>query len=195
MRIALAIAALTLTTSALAKEATVGEAAPAFELKNLEGKMVRLADFKGETVVLEWYNPGCPFVKQAHQPGGTLETMAAEQAKTGVNWLAINSGAPGNQGHGVEANEESVKNWSLNHPILLDETGVVGKSYGATNTPQLFVINGEGQLVYSGAVDNDPTGKVKGKAKNYLKNALDDIAAGQPVRTPRTKPYGCSVKY
>jgi peroxiredoxin len=189
------IASLLLVTPTFAKEATVGEAAPAFELTNLEGKTVKLEDYKGKTVVLEWFNPGCPFVKHVHEENGPLATLAAEQAKAGVSWLAINSGAPGNQGHGVEANKEAAKTWSMHHPILLDESGKVGKTYGATNTPQVFVVNSEGVLVYAGAVDSDPMGKQKAKARPYLWNALMALAEGQPVRTPRTKPYGCSVKY
>jgi peroxiredoxin len=195
MRLALTAAALLLSTPALSNEAKVGEPAPSFELKDVEGNLVKLADFKGKPLVIEWYNPGCPFVKRAHQAGGILENMAAEQVKSGVSWVAVNSGAPGKQGHGVAVNKESATTWNLSHPILMDEDGLVGKAYGAITTPQLFVVNADGLVVYSGAVDNDPTGSGRGKTKNYVKNALDDIAAGQPVRTPRTKPHGCSVKY
>jgi peroxiredoxin len=195
MKTAILLASMFFTAPALAMEAVVGEAAPNFELPDLDGKTVKLADLKGKTVVLEWFNPGCPFVVRAHSEKGSLATLAAEQSKTGVAWVAINSGAPGNQGHGVEANKEAAKSWNLSHPILLDETGAVGKAYGAKTTPNMFVINPEGVLVYSGAVDNNPSGNEVPKVKNYVTAALSALSEGKPVRTPRTKSYGCSVKY
>jgi 3-deoxy-D-manno-octulosonate 8-phosphate phosphatase KdsC-like HAD superfamily phosphatase len=119
--------------------------------------------------------------------------------ESGVVWLAINSAAPGKQGNDLAMNTGAVKTWSLEHPILRDESGVVGKSYGATNTPNMFVIDKKGVLVYAGAIDNSPDGEGKsaegGKLVNYVDAAIDDLAAGKAVRTPSTKPYGCSVKY
>lgn len=141
--------------------AKIGEPAPAFSLPDLDGKTVSLADFAGKTVVLEWFNPGCPFVKYAHGDG-PLATMAAEQSKGGIVWLAINSGAPGKQGTGVERNREAAGEWKLEHPILLDEDGKVGHAYGATSTPHMFVIDGAGKLVYAGGLDNAPLGRVDG---------------------------------
>lgn len=143
------------------RTARVGEAAPTFSLPDLDGKQVSLADFAGKTVVLEWFNPDCPFVKYAHD-GGPLATLAKQQGEAGIVWLAINSGAAGKQGHGAERNREAKQEWKLEHPILLDEDGSVGHSYGATNTPQMFVIDGEGKLVYAGALDNAPLGEVQG---------------------------------
>jgi peroxiredoxin len=141
--------------------AKLGEPAPAFSLQDLEGKTVSLADFAGKTVVLEWFNPDCPFVKYAHGEG-PLSTMAAEQTNLGVVWLAINSGAPGKQGHGAERNREAKAEWKLEHPILLDEDGKIGHAYGATSTPHMFVIDGEGKLIYAGGLDNAPLGRVDG---------------------------------
>ena len=141
--------------------AKLGEAAPAFSLPDLEGKPIALADFAGKTVVLEWFNPDCPFVKYAHGEAGPLRSMAKQQGDA-VVWLAINSGAPGKQGAGVERNREAKQEYAIEHAILLDESGAVGRSYGATNTPHLFVIDPAGKLVYAGALDNAPMGQIKG---------------------------------
>ncbi len=175
----------------------VGKPAPAFTLKDLDGKEVALASFVGKTVVLEWFNPGCPFVKAAHT-GGSLKEDARKQMAQGVVWLAINSGAPGKQGYEVEANREALKAFNLEHPVLRDEDGKVGHAYGATNTPNLFVIDKSGTVVYAGAIDNSPDAEGQAAAGgliNYVDAALADVAAGRPVATPVTRPYGCSVKY
>lgn len=176
----------------------VGKPAPDFALPDLGGKEVKLSSFKGKVVVLEWFNPGCPFVKNSHTVGSLVDT-AKRQTKTGVVWLAINSGAPGKQGNAVAMNSEAATKWSLSHPILRDEAGTVGKAYGATNTPNLFVIDKTGTVVYGGAIDNSPDGEGQspegGKLVNFVDAALADVAAGRAVQTPVTKPYGCSVKY
>src|SRR3954462_2175374 len=135
--------------------AEVGKPAPDFTLKDLDGKEVRLSSFKGKTVVLEWFNPGRPFVKAAHTKG-SLKDAAKRNTKNGVVWLAINSGAPGKQGAGVDANRDGAKGFGMDHPVLLDEGGTVGKTYGATNTPHMMVIDDKGTLVYRGAIDNSP---------------------------------------
>ena len=184
--------------SAASERAEVGKPAPDFTLKDLEGKDVRLSSFKGKTVVLEWFNPGCPFVKAAHTKG-SLKDTARREVKAGVVWLAVNSGAPGKQGVGVAANRDGAKVFALEHPILLDEAGAVGKTYGATNTPHIMVIDPKGTLVYRGAVDNSPDGEGEsptgGKLVSYVEAAVADVAAGRPVATAETKAYGCSVKY
>lgn len=176
----------------------IGKPAPDFTLKDLAGKEVKLASFKGKTVVLEWFNPGCPFVKKSHTVGSLVDT-AKKQTKNGVVWLAINSGSAGKQGADPKENAEAAKNWAMAHPILRDEAGSVGKAYGATNTPNMFVIDKTGTVVYAGAIDNSPDGEGKsaagGKLVNYIEAALTDLAAGRAVQTAVTKPYGCSVKY
>jgi peroxiredoxin len=176
----------------------VGSPAPDFELSDLDGKKVSLSSFKGKTVVLEWFNPGCPFVQKSHTVG-SLKDTAARHAKDGVVWLAINSGAAGKQGYGVEANREGVKTFGLAHPVLLDEAGTAGKSYGAKRTPTIVVIDPKGTIVYRGAIDNSPDGEGEspqgGKLVNYVDMALGDLAAGRAVGTPETEAYGCSVKY
>ncbi len=181
-----------------AAKAEVGKPAPDFALKDLNGKEVKLSSFKGKTVVLEWFNPGCPFVKKAHTAGSLVDT-AKRHAKNGVVWLAINSGAPGKQGNELALNVDSAKTWSMEHPILRDESGTVGKAYGATNTPHMYIVDKKGTLVYAGAIDNSPDGEGKsaegGKLINYVDAALADVAAGKAVATPSTKAYGCGVKY
>lgn len=197
MRIVL-LALLALSQSVAAAPAVVGKPAPDFTLADLDGKQVTLSSFKGKTVVLEWFNPGCPFVKKSHTVGSLIDT-AKRHAKHGVVWLAINSGAAGKQGSDPKDNIAAVKTWSLAHPVLRDPTGATGKAYGATNTPQMFVIDSKGVLVYAGGIDNSPDAERKspegGKLVNYVDAALADLAAKRAVRTPTSKPYGCSVKY
>jgi peroxiredoxin len=141
--------------------AKLGEAAPMFSLPDLDGNTVSLADFVGKTVVLEWFNPDCPFVVYAHGEG-PVAGRASEQGEAGVVWLAINSGAPGKQGHGADRNREAKAEWNMDHAILLDEDGKVGHAYGATSTPHMFVIDPAGKLVYAGGLDNAPLGRVEG---------------------------------
>ncbi len=181
---------------ASAEPAAVGKPAPDFTLTDANGTTHKLSDHKGKLVVLEWFNPGCPFVKYAHGDG-PLKDMAAKEVEQGVVWLAVNSGAPGKQGAGAEASKEGAKTFSMNHPILVDEGGEVGKAYGATKTPHVFLVDTAGVLVYAGAIDNAPIGEVDGGGAyvNYLAAALADVRAGKPVATASTSSYGCSVKY
>jgi peroxiredoxin len=192
------VAAAVTPNAPAAGSAAVGKAAPDFTLKDLEGRDVSLASFLGKVVVLEWFNPGCPFVKASHAKG-SLKGTAKKHAAQGVVWLAINSSAKGKQGFEPSANSEAAKTFGLEHPILRDETGVVGRAYGATNTPNMFVIDKNGVLVYAGAIDNSPDGEGEaptgGSLVNYIDAALDDLAAGRAIKTPVTKPYGCGVKY
>ena len=178
--------------------ARIGALAPDFELPDLDGKLVKLSSFRGSPVVLEWFNPGCPFVKASHTKG-SLVSAAARHGKAGVVWLAINSGAPGKQGHGVEVNREGRVTFKLEHPVLLDESGRVGRAYAAAHTPHMYVIDAQGVLVYRGAIDNSPDGEGEsptgGKLVNYVDAALTDLQAKRPVALAETEAYGCSVKY
>lgn len=195
-----ATAAQTAATPAAAEatHAEVGKPAPDFVLKDLDGNEVRLSSFKGKTVVLEWFNPGCPFVGNAHTKG-SLKDAAKKHVKSGVVWLAINSAAPGKQGNGADTNRAGAKKFGMEYPILLDESGEVGKAYGATNTPHMYVIDGEGTLVYKGAIDNSPDGEGEsptgGKLIPYVDEALAALASGRTPTTTETKAYGCGVKY
>jgi peroxiredoxin len=196
MRIALAL--LLLTGTAVADTAEVGKPAPDFALTDLAGKEFKLSSAKGKVVVLEWFNPECPFVNKSHTVGSLVDT-AKRATKSGVVWVAINSSAPGKQGNKLEVNQDGVKRFGLTHPVLRDEDGKVGKTYNASNTPHMFVIDKTGTLVYAGAIDNSPDAEGKsapdGKLVNYVDAALADLAAKRAVKTPSTKPYGCSVKY
>lgn len=179
-------------------KAELGKAAPLFTLPDTDGKPISLASFKGKTVVLEWFNPECPFVKLSHTKGSLLG-LADKQARAGVVWLAINSGAPGKQGHGAEASKKGVEAFGLHHPVLIDADGKVGRAYGAAHTPHMYVVDPAGQLVYRGAIDNSPDGEgasaPDGVLINYVERALADVTAGKPVRVADTEAYGCSVKY
>jgi peroxiredoxin len=178
--------------------AGIGKPAPDFTLNDLDGRSVHLADTRGSVVVLEWFNPQCPFVNKAHTKGSLRDT-AWRHAAAGVVWLGIDSAAPAKQGYEPEAIRAAIQRFGLAHPILRDESGAVGRAYGATNTPHMFVIDKSGTLVYEGAIDNSPDAEGEspqgGSLVNYVDAALDDLAAGRPVRTPRTQAYGCGVKY
>jgi peroxiredoxin len=205
LTIALTIAGLAVAASSSTADskpamqsAVVGTPATDFSLRDLGGNEVKLASYKGKVVVLEWFNPGCPFVRRSHTVGSLVDT-ARRHAKDGVVWLAINSGAPGKEGNAPAMNTEAARSWSMTYPILRDEAGTVGKAYGATNTPNMFVIDKTGTVVYGGAIDNSPDGEGQspqgGKLVTYVEAALADVAAGRAVQTAVTRPYGCSVKY
>lgn len=169
-------------------KAKLGLVGPDFTLHDLEGNEVSLSSMRGKPVVLEWFNPDCPVVKKAHGADGALEGTAARATAKGVAWAAINSGAPGKQGTGVERNGRAAAAWSLEHPILLDEEGKVGKAYGAETTPHMYVLDERGVLVYQGGhTDNEGT--------NLVERALEEVLAGQEVSHPSTRNFGCGVKY
>jgi peroxiredoxin len=181
---------------AAASPAQVGSAAPDFTLTDVNGKAHHLRDYQGKKVVLEWFNPDCPFVKFAHTKG-PLKDMGNRYSKQGVVWLAINSGSPGKQGAGLPRNKQALTEYGIAYPVLLDESGTVGKSYGAKSTPHMYVIDEKGTLIYRGAIDNAPLGDPQGGGApvNYVDAALSDMAAGKPVKVNDTRSYGCSVKY
>ena len=170
--------------------------APDFTLADLSGTSHSLSSYKGKKVVLEWFNPGCPFVKYAHGKDGPLANLAKEVTQSGDTvWLAINSGAVGKQGADLKANQDAKRKWNMGYPILVDSDGTVGRAYGAKTTPHIFVIDEQGVLRYRGALDNAPLGRGKGEYKNFLTSALADLAAGKEVGNKDTLSYGCGVKY
>ncbi len=168
----------------------IGDAIGDFELTDQSGRTVRLSDFEGKTVVLEWTNPDCPFVKR-HYEAKTMRALAERYADRGVVWLAVIS----THYMKAEGNAEFIKKYQLPYPVLMDPTGAVGKRLGARTTPHMYVVDAVGRLAYVGAIDDDPRGKSEGSGKNYVADCLEDITAGRPVRNAKTKPYGCSVKY
>jgi peroxiredoxin len=181
-----------------AAAAKVGEPAPAFTAPSTAGSPVSLGAYKGKVVVLEWTNHECPYVRK-HYETGNMQALQRETTAQGVVWLTVISSAKGEQGYVTPAQADELTTSRKAAPtlVLLDETGVVGRLYGATNTPHMYVVDKTGQLVYAGAIDDRPTTRkadVPG-ASNYVKAALDAVAAGQPVKTPVTRAYGCTVKY
>jgi peroxiredoxin len=196
--VAALLAAITLLFPGATQAAETGKPAPAFTLKDHTGKTHNLSDFKGKTVVLEWINFDCPFVKKFYGPG-EMQKLQKEATDKGVVWLSICSSAPGKQGHfagdALTARIEKEK-WA-GTGYLIDESGTVGKAYGARTTPHMFVINPEGVLVYAGGIDNKKSTKSEdiAGAENYVRKALDEVLAGKPVTTATSEPYGCSVKY
>lgn len=188
----LALGALSIARAQGAGKAVqIGETAPNFSLQDQDGKTVSLSDFKGKIVVLEWFNDNCPFAKRHYEQFNTMNTLAEKYQPKDVVWLAINS----TSGKNNDTNKKAFSEWKLNHPILNDSDKTVAKEYGAKSTPHMFIIDKDGKLVYSGAIDNDPEGtKTEGKV-NYVDKALTELLNGQPVSEPRTKQYGCGVKY
>jgi peroxiredoxin len=178
--------------------AIVGKAAPAFELKDVDGKTVQLQSYRGKYVVLEWTNFSCPFVGK-HYGSGNMQALQKKYTEKGVVWLSICSSAPGKQGYmtGSEAKELIGEREASPTRFLLDANGKVGHAYGAKTTPHMFVINPKGVLVYNGAIDDKPSTDRDDveKAKNYLAAALDEAMDGHKVEIAATQPYGCSVKY
>jgi hypothetical protein len=176
----------------------IGKPAPNFRLKDANGGVVTLSSFRGKTVVLEWNNPECPFVRKHYDSGNMQKTQAAALAG-GAVWLSINSSAPGNQGHMSAAQAKTVVAEQKATPTayLLDPTGVVGRGYAAKTTPHLYVINKAGTLVYNGGIDDKPTkdkDDIKG-ARNHVLAALSELKAGKSVSVSTSRPYGCAVKY
>lgn len=179
-------------------DAEIGKPAPAFSLTDTNGKTVSLADHKGKTVVLEWINYGCPFVKK-HYETGNMQALQKEAAAQGVVWLSICSSAKGKEGHMSPAdwNKANKAQGFAGTAVLLDAEGTVGKAYGAKTTPHMFVVDAKGNVAYMGAIDDKSSfdkEDVK-TAKNHVRAALADLKAGKKVATSSTKPYGCSVKY
>ena len=176
----------------------IGAPAVNFRLTDMTGKTVILSDYRGKTVVLEWNNPGCPYVKKHYDSGNMQRTQAAAR-KGGAVWLTINSGAPGKQGHmtGAEAQAFVRGAKAVPNAYLLDVKGVVGKGYAARTTPHLYIVDPAGRLVYQGGIDDKPTADAAdiATARNHVLAALAEMKAGRPVSMAETRPYGCSVKY
>jgi peroxiredoxin len=175
-----------------------GEPAPDFTLKDSKGNPQKLSSYSGKFVVLEWLNPECPFVKK-HYSAGNMQKLQKEYTAKGVVWLSIISSAPGKQGYrtGPQADADTKDKNASPTAILLDPSGEVGQLYEAKTTPHMYVINPEGKLIYSGAIDSIRSTNPAdcATATNYIRETLDAALAGKPVPTPETKSYGCSIKY
>jgi len=197
LRRSLIAAALAAPVLALAA-ATVDAPAPAFTATTADGKTVNLADFKGKTVVLEWTNADCPYVRK-HYGSGNMQAQQKAATAQGVVWLQVISSAPGQQGFvdGATAQKLNTERGAAPTATLLDPKGELGKLYGAQTTPHLFVVKGDGTLAYKGGIDSiaTPDKNDIAKAEPYVTEALAAVAAGKKVEKASTRPYGCSVKY
>lgn len=203
--LAVAIASHTATACSSESEAApipesppVNQPAPAFTVSDTKGKTHSLDSYRGKWVVLEWFNHDCPYTKK-HYKTDNMQALQREYTAKGVVWISVVSSAPGKDGYLSAANADKAMIDKKASPsfVVRDTAGVLGRMYGARNTPQLFAIDPEGVLRYAGAIDDRPTSKVKDVkgAKNYLKAALDAGLSGQPIAVATTQPYGCDVKY
>jgi peroxiredoxin len=193
-----AAAALVAGGASVQAEAKVGKPAPAFSATDTEDRTRSLDEFKGQFVVLEWFNDECPFVRK-HYDSSNMQRLQTEWTERGVVWLTVASSAPGKQGYRTPEQARAIvmKREAAPTALLLDPDGTVGKRYGAKTTPHLFIINPEGRVIYAGAIDDRPSpdpADLQG-ATNYVNQALQEATAGQPVSVAETQSYGCSVKY
>lgn len=195
---ALLVSGLVLSPAVVLAAAVIGQPAPAFTGQGADGKSVSLGDYRGKTVVLEWTNHDCPFVKK-HYVSGNIPALQKSAAGSGVVWLQVISSAPGKQGHvdGATALKLNAARGATPQGVILDADGKIGRLYEARTTPHIFIVNQAGVLVYKGGIDSiasaDPADIPK--AENYVKTALAALAAGTAVNTPISQPYGCGVKY
>jgi peroxiredoxin len=181
----------------LAGAAQIGQVAPAFSLKDTAGQMVSLDSFRGRAVVLEWLNPGCPFVRKHYQ--GNMQALQREYTGKGVAWLAINSTETASSDFMAPA---QLAQWMSDQKaaatsVLMDENGITGRAYGARVTPHMYIIRADGLLVYAGAIDSIASSRVSDieRATNYVRQGLNELLAGQPIRVTTTQAYGCTIKY
>ena len=174
-----------------ATTAEIGKKAPAFTLPNYDGAEVRLSNFAGKIVVLEWLNYECPFSRYHHEKVNTMVALAEKYKGKNVIWFAINS-----TGHSKsEKNKEFAEQFKIPYPILGDQSGRIGHLYVAKTTPHMFIIDPNGILVYEGAIDDSPMGKKTEGVINYVDKALEELTSGKAITTPKTESYGCGVKY
>ncbi|WP_141733537.1 redoxin domain-containing protein [Oligoflexus tunisiensis] len=202
MKTTLLTASLVLFGATALAAPQVGKPAPQFSVLGSDGKTHKLADYKGKWVVLEWWNPDCPFVQRHYDTGNmpNVQKYAKSKGKDNLVWFAVNTAGPSvkEKMSADDANKLMAKSGAAVTTVFLDHKAELGHMYEAKTTPQMFVINPEGNLVYMGAIDSIPRPKdpkETGKAINYVRLALDSAMAGQPVKTTSTQPYGCSVKY
>ncbi|MBU0587761.1 MAG: thioredoxin family protein [Gammaproteobacteria bacterium] len=178
--------------------AAVGQAAPDFTLTSTSGKTVRLSDYRGKHVVLEWTNPGCPFVRK-HYDSANMQGLQKEFTAKGVVWLAVNSTEEASADY---LPPRQMAQWMVDQKAaptttLMDEDGKVGKAYGARTTPHMYLVDPQGTLIYAGGIDSIPSARVDDikTATNFVRQGLGEALAGKPLSTPLSRPYGCSIKY
>jgi len=176
----------------------LGQTAPDMALSDVQGKPLRLSDYRGRHVVLEWNNPGCPFVRK-HYGSGNMQALQAEATGKGVVWLTINSTADGSADF---MTPQQMERWlaaqkAAPSTALMDESGVLGRAMGARSALHMFILNPRGELIYAGGIDSIPSAKVEDLkvATNYVRQGLNEALAGQPLSVPTSRPYGCPITY
>ncbi len=191
------LSAIVIFHSNVEAQVNTGEPAPDFSLTTYEGKPVKLSDYRGKIVVLEWFNRGCPFV-QKHYDSGNMQALQERYAKQGVAWITINSTRADHADYLTPEKAAKVMNeWKITQPLMVkDESGEVGKRYAAKTTPHMYVIAPDGKISFQGAIDDDSSvsGDPK-KAKNFVAQAIDELMAGKPLTVSSKAPYGCTIKY
>ena len=182
---------------AQAPKAQIGQPAPDFTLTDLEGNEHTLSQYraKGQIVVLEWFSPLCPFVKKHYREDtGTMLAIEQDFKDESIVWLRINSSRASHRAADLELNTQTAEKWNITSPILLDPEGTVGRTYKAKRTPEMYIIDAQGVLVYHGAIDNRSDAQSPGEI-NYVRNGLEELIAGKALSKPTTKAYGCTIKY
>lgn len=180
-----------------AHAAAVGQAAPDFTLMDTAGKPVKLSDFRGKHVVLEWNNPGCPFVRKHYQ--GNMQALQKDAASKGIVWLAINSTEDASADYlsGPQLARWMGEKQAAPTATLMDEEGQVGRAYAARVTPHMYIVDPQGKLVYAGGIDSIASARAEDipKATPFIRNAMGEIAAGKPLSVSTSRPYGCTIKF
>jgi peroxiredoxin len=196
----LALVGLSLSAGSVLAEgaAKVGQPAPAFQAVDADGKTRNLSEFTGKTVILEWTNHDCPYVRK-HYNSATMQTLQKDMAKEGIVWLSVVSSPVGEQGYvdGTAAKDLTAKRDAAPAAVLLDPNSKVARAYGATTTPHMYIVDPKGTLAYMGAIDDKPSSNPASLngAKSYVRQAVAELKAGKPVSEAATKSYGCAVKY
>ncbi len=178
-------------------KAQIGQPAPDFTLTDIDGKRHTLSDYtaKGQVVVLEWFSPLCPFVKKHYREDtGTMLTIEKDFKDQSIVWFRINSSRDAHRASDLELNKQTAEKWNITSPILMDPKGTTGRTYGAKRTPEMYIIDAAGILVYHGAIDNRADAQSPGDT-NYVRNGLKELFAGKEISKPSTRAYGCTIKY
>ncbi len=198
LRSLLTAVSLAVAATALQAAPSVGQDAPDFSLRDTSGKTVKLSDYRGKHVVLEWTNPGCPYVRK-HYDSGNMAATQKDATGRGAVWLSINSTAKSSYDYLEPAKLVAWQKQRKVEPtaVLMDEQGDAGKAYGARTTPHMYIVDPKGKLVYAGGIDSIASSSPSdiAKAVNYVRQGLAEATAGKPITAATTRPYGCSIKY
>ena len=193
----LALAGLAFCLAPAQAAPRIGAPAPAFQAVDVEGRTRNLAEFAGKTVILEWTNHDCPYVRK-HYGSGTMQTLQKDMTAQGAVWLTVVSSPPGEQGHveAAQAKDLTARRNAAPSDVLLDPKGIVGRAYGATTTPHIYIVDPKGTLAYMGAIDDKPSSNPASLdgARSYVRQAMAELKAGKPVSQASTKSYGCAIK-